>query len=76
MLNKNATQRPNIRALRRLRGPNGILERYLSEGNLKIQEHRFSYNCVLKQRELQRREKALKQREAAVREKQSRLEAS
>eukprot|EP00940_MAST-03C_sp_MAST-3C-sp2_P002715 g2715.t1 len=74
MLQKSSALRPSLKKLQQVRGPNGIFESYLRFGQLKIREHRFDYNCALKQRELQHKSKALKQREGELKKREMSLE--
>eukprot|EP00939_MAST-03C_sp_MAST-3C-sp1_P003902 g3902.t1 len=75
MLKKSSELRPSLKDLQRLRGPNGVFERYLQQSRMKIQEYRFSYKCSLKQRDMQRKSKALAQRESDLKRKEAALDA-
>ena len=75
MLNKTSDLRPDLRELQTIRGPGGVFERHLQMGRLKIREHRFNYTCSLRERDLQRKKKALLKREAEIAKKEAALEA-
>ena len=75
MLQKSSKQRPTLKELQSMKGPNGVFERHIKEGCLRIREHRFNYRCLLEQRELKRERKDLKSREKKLRESEMEMEA-
>eukprot|EP00938_MAST-03A_sp_MAST-3A-sp1_P000865 g865.t1 len=74
MLQKSSKQRPTLKELQSMKGPNGVFERHIKEGCLRIREHRFNYRCLLEQRELKRERKDLKSREKKLRESEMEME--
>jgi len=73
MLQKSSKQRPTLKELQSMKGPNGVFERHIKEGCLRIREHRFNYRCLLEQRELKRKMKDLKIKEEELRRREKEL---
>lgn len=74
MLHKSSAARPTLKRLQTMRGPNGVFERYVKEGKLRVAEHTFHHRMASQQREMKSRKKALMKREESLRRRERALE--